>query len=258
MPPATDSGTALKNLQGYQASIQTPQQVADSANKALGVDSAQANVQGLRGAIQRTTGLLNQVAPSVYGRTGNSLVTSAQATRQIGNESAPIAANLQSQSQDYGNAEQDYQTLLSKSQAQAAGTLQGQQGQLSFLQQIYQNLAQQEQAQKDEAFRQATLAENKRQADLSASTARANAVSAASPSFGGGLASLLGGSGASAKSTPQTQLMADIQRLITPDYATRFNDGYTERQIERLKQAYPEIAGDVSKSVYDYRKQYER
>ncbi len=179
MPPATDSTTALKNLQGYQASLQTPQQATEAANKALGVDAAGQNVQGLRGAIQRTTGLLQQVAPSIYGRTGNSLVTNAQATRQIGNESAPIQQNLATEGQNLTNAAQDYQDLTSKAQAQAAGTLQGQQGQLGYLQQIYQNLSGQEQNAKDEAYRQATLAEQRRQADLQAATSRANAASGA-------------------------------------------------------------------------------
>lgn len=179
MPPTTDSASALKNLQSYQASLQTPQQVADAANKALGVDAAGANVQGLRGAIQRTTGLLQQVAPSVYGRTGGSLVTQAQATRQIGNESAPIQQNLQNEGQNLSTASEDYRDLLGKAQAQASNELQGQQGQLGFLQQIYQNLYGQEQGAKDEAFRQAQLAEQKRQADLSAATSRANAASGA-------------------------------------------------------------------------------
>lgn len=191
MPPATDSGTALKNLQSYQASLQTPDQAAEQANQQLGVNSAQEQVKGLRGAIARTTGLLQEVAPSVYGRTRNSLVTNAQATRQIGNEQAPIAQQLETQNRDYGTASEDYKDLLSRAQAKAAGTLQGQQGQMSYLQQIYQNLQAQEQAQRDEEFRKAQLAEQKRQADLSAATSRANAnasavrATGASPTLGG-------------------------------------------------------------------------
>jgi len=42
------------------------------------------------------------------GRTGSSLVTNAQATRQIGNEQAPIAENLNEQGQNYNIANEDY------------------------------------------------------------------------------------------------------------------------------------------------------
>lgn len=190
MPPATDSGTALKNLQSYQASMQTPEQAADTANKALGVDAAQQQVSGLRGAIAKTTGLLNQVAPSVYGRTRNSLVTNAQATRQIGNEQAPISQELNQQQQDYSGVSQDYQNLLTQANQRATNQLDAQKGQLSYLQQIYQNLQAQEQAQRDEAFRQAQLAEQKRQANLSASSKAAGSAGA-SPTFGS--ASVSGG-----------------------------------------------------------------
>lgn len=166
--------------------MQTPDQIAESANKALGVDTAQQQVSGLRGAIARTSGLLQQVAPSVYGRTQNSLVTNAQATKQIGNEQAPIATQLDKENQDYSGASQDYQTLLNQANQRASNALQGQNTQLSYLQQLYQNMQAQEQAQRDEAFRQAQLAEQRRQADLQASTARATAAkvaSTASPSF---------------------------------------------------------------------------
>lgn len=183
MPPATDSATALKNLQGYQSSMQTPDQAATAANQSLGVDAAQQQVSGLRGAIAKTTGLLQQVAPSVYGRTQNSLVTNAQATKQIANEQAPINTELNQQQQDYSGASQDYQTLLNEANQRATNTIQGQQGQMSYLQQIYGDLQAKEQGQRDEAFRQAQLAEQTRQANLSASTARANAASA-SPTFG--------------------------------------------------------------------------
>lgn len=250
------SAEALSNLESYQKTMQTPEQAAQAANRALGVDSAQQNVQGLRGAIQRTSGLLQQVAPSVYGRTGQSLVTSAQASKQIGNEQAPIQQNLQNLGTQYSGASEDYRDLLSKAQSQASNTLQGQQGQMSFLQQIYQNLAQQEEAQRQEAARQAALAEQKRQFDL---TPRGGSSGGGGLNLGG-LAGLMGGgSPAASRSTgPSDQLMSDIQRLIPRDYATRFNPGYTERQIERLQQAYPELKGQVSKLVYDYRKQYER
>lgn len=191
-----DSASALNNLQNYQKSILSADQASNQANEQLGVSGAQQQVQGLRGAIARTSGLLQQVAPSVYGRTQGSLVTNAQAGRQIQNEQAPIAQQLETQNRDYGSASEDYKDLLGRAQAKASGTLQEQQGQISYLQQIYQNIAAKEQADRDEAYRQSSLAEQRRQADLQASTARATARNAAggsaSPSFSTGSS---GGSG---------------------------------------------------------------
>lgn len=180
-----DSGTALANLQSYQKSMMTPDAAAEQANQQLGVGGAQQQVQGLRGAIARTSGLLQQVAPSVYGRTQGSLVTNAQAGRQIQNEQAPIATQLDTENRNYGNASEDYKDLLNRAQTKAAGTLQGQQGQLSYLQQLYHDITAKEQTDRDEAYRQSQLAEQRRQADLSAATTRATSggSSGASPSF---------------------------------------------------------------------------
>lgn len=186
MPPATTSGQAQQNLQGYANSMLSPQQAMDKANSQYGVSAAQQQVQGLRGAIQSTTNLLNNVAPSVMGRTANSLVTSAQANRQISNEQAPISAQLNQENQQYQGANQDYQSSLAQAQNAANATLTGQQNKLSYLQNIYNDLytkeqnAAQLQAQRDAMAQQAAAA-------------RA-ASAAASPSFGN-LAAALGGQG---------------------------------------------------------------
>src|SRR5258708_9369943 len=113
MPPAaTTSGQALQGMQNFAGSMLTPQAAADQANKQYGVDAAQGQVQGLRGAIQNTTDLLNKVAPSVMGRVGNSLVTDAQANRQITNEQAPLNTQLNTETTDYSNANTDYHAAV--------------------------------------------------------------------------------------------------------------------------------------------------
>lgn len=184
MPPnptaPTTSADALTNLNSFNASAKTPDQILTEQNQAAGVDAAQQTLTGLRGAISNTTNLLRQVAPSIMGRTANSLVTSAQATRQIGNEQAPIQQNLQDEGTQYGNATQDYQTATDKAKTATDLLYQGQQDKMSYLQNLYSTLYGNEQD-------AAKMAEAKREFDT---TTAANAKAAGSGSFNlGGLGS---------------------------------------------------------------------
>lgn len=142
------------------------------------------------------------------GRTGNSLVTSAQANKQISNEQAPVTQQLSTQNTSLGNALQDYSSAEQQAEAQANLALQGQGQQESYLQNVYNALYSREQD-------AAKLAEQQREADLSASTARATAASAASPSFG------FGDSGSGGSSTPQTDpVKQQAQNAISSLFST--------------------------------------
>lgn len=182
------SAEALQNLQNYQASMKNPTALIGDANAALGVGAAQQQVQGLRGAITNTTHLLDQVAPGVMGRTQNSLVTSAQANRQIQNEQAPISSTLSKQNTDYANANADYSDLEKQAEARANAELQAQQQQVSYLQSLYGNIYQQEKDAADRAAQDRAFAESQRQfnAQMAASAAARAGSAGASPSFGGG------------------------------------------------------------------------
>lgn len=144
MPPAATSSQALGNIQSFQGSMQSGQDIYKANEQSLGIPQAQQQVSGLRQAITNTTNLLNQVAPSVYGRTQNSLVTSAQAGRQIANEQAPISQELGKESTDLTNADTNYKDLLG--QATTLSDLQdkSQQEKLSGLGAIYDRLYAQE------------------------------------------------------------------------------------------------------------------
>lgn len=179
----TNSADALSQLQQFQSSAKNPQDILAAQQQQLGVNAAQQNVSGLQGAIANTTKVLNNVAPSVMGRTGNSLVTSAQANNQIVNQQAPVSQQLNTQNTALGQAEQTYGTEESQAENAANLAYQGQQGQESYLQNIYNALYQKEQDAAAAAYQQQQLAEQKREADLSASSA---ANSLASPSFGFG------------------------------------------------------------------------
>lgn len=172
-----NSASALGQLQDLQSKAQNPNDILTNQRQQLGVNAAQDTVTGLRGAINNTTQLLKQVAPSVMGRTANSLVTNAQATKQISNEQAPINQNLSDQTAKYGQESQDLATLQQRAQEAASGIYAGQQDKLSYAQNLYNTLyqkerdaqaAQQAEADRQEQIRQynASLQENARQANM--------------------------------------------------------------------------------------------
>lgn len=181
MPPlATTSNQALQQLQDAQGQQKSADQVYNDANQAMGVNQAADTVTGLRGAIARTTSLLNQVAPSVYGRTSNSLVTNAQATRQIANEQEPLQKDLTNLGTQYNDANADYSRRADQANTRAAATLNQQQSRLGFLQQLFEQLSGRE---KDAA----ALAEQQRQFNLTphGSSGGGSASPSFSPSMGG-------------------------------------------------------------------------
>jgi hypothetical protein len=167
MSPST-SAEALNKLQIAEGAAKNPTDYLTSANKSMGVDTAQNTVTGLQGAISNTTRLLSQVAPSVMGRTANSLVTSAQANKQISNEQAPLSATLNTQGTEYNQANTNLSQLRTAAQNAATGEYTGQQNKLSYLQNLYNTMYKQEQ---DAATAAETLRkeeEAKRQFDIQA------------------------------------------------------------------------------------------
>lgn len=174
-----DSNAALATLQQQQQQAQDPNAILNAQRQQLGVQGAQDTVTGLRGAINNTTKLLQQVAPSVMGRTGSSLVTNAQATKQISNEQAPISQNLSDQSTQYNQADEDLNKLQDEATTQANGIYQGQEDKLSYAQNLYNTLYQKEKDAQD-------AAESKREfdADLAQKTA---ASASLNPVLGGGV-----------------------------------------------------------------------
>lgn len=178
-----NSAAALAQLQQTQAAAQNPNDILSGQRQQLGVQGAQDTVTGLRGAIDNTTKLLKQVAPSVMGRTANSLVTNAQASRQIQNEQAPISQTLTDQGTQYNEAGQDLSKLQDQASQAANGIYQGQQDKLSYAQNLYNTLFQKEQAaqkaQQDEADRQ----ESTRQFNESLAQQKAASSASAGSSF---------------------------------------------------------------------------
>ncbi len=136
----TSSQEALAQLQAQQGQSQNPNQILQYQQQQLGVPAAQETLTGLRGAINNTTKLLKQVAPSVMGRAANSLVTQAQATRQIQNERAPLTETLGEQGGQYNEANLNLNELSKRAGESASGIYTGQQDKLSYLQNLYNTL----------------------------------------------------------------------------------------------------------------------
>lgn len=209
-----NSQKALANLKATQKTSQNPAALLATQEQQLGVQGARDTVKGLRGAIDSSTKLLKQVAPSVMGRTGGSLVTAAQAARQIQNEQAPISENLSYQTNDYGRATEDLSGLEGRALQASNLAYQGQQDKLSYLQNLYNTMYGREQDAKDRAFAKKQFKESRRQFNKSLQEQRR--ARAASSGGGGGsggidlgsaLGSLFSGGGDSKgkKANPKVQ-----------------------------------------------------
>lgn len=233
----TTSADALAQLEQNQASAQDPNAILTAQKQSLGVDQAQATATGLQGAIASTNKLLAQVAPSVMGRTQGSLVTSAQANKQISNEQAPITTDLTNESNQYNNAETNANKLESEAEQNANGIYQGQQDKQSYLQNVYNNLYKQEQDASAKQASDAAAAEAQREFNVSAS----QKTSTAAPS--------------------KTDVMSSLNTDIAQNVANYKNEPafWTEKTlIPQLVAAYPELTpAQITQQVYALRKQYE-
>lgn len=189
-PAPTTSAQALSEAQQFQQGLQSPQQYLDAANNQYGTNAAQQQVSGLRSAINNTTTLLNNVAPGVMGRTGQSLETSAQANREIQNEQAPISTQLDKENSDYNTANSNYSDLEQKAESLANSNETGDQNKLGYLMNIYSALYGQEQSAAQAATQEKQFEEGlteDRETKLASSGGESSGI-------GGALSSLFGGS----------------------------------------------------------------
>lgn len=218
---ANNSQEALSELQSFQSQSQNPNDILSAQRQQLGVNAAQDTVKGLRGAINNTTKLLQQVAPSVMGRTASSLVTNAQAAKQIQNEQAPISQNLSDQTRDYTQASQDLNELQQEAAQAASGIYQGQQDKQSYLQNLYNTFFSREQAAAEAARQEAARQEQIRQFNEQLALSKANAARAAAASAGASPTFNTGGSG-----TPsiQDQAYKSVQNFLRQGRAAAESD----------------------------------
>ncbi len=88
------SADIANQIVAYDKNKVTSEGALNDALKEYGIPEIRQNVAGLRTTVANTTAALNNVDPSVTGRTQGSLVTEAQRQRQVVNERAPIAGQL--------------------------------------------------------------------------------------------------------------------------------------------------------------------
>lgn len=89
-----DSATLAKQIASYDAAPVTSTSALNEALGQFGVPEIRKTVSGLRSTVANTSAALENVDPSVTGRTQGSLVTEAQRQKQVANERAPIAGQL--------------------------------------------------------------------------------------------------------------------------------------------------------------------
>lgn len=227
-----DSQTALTQYQQAANSAQNPQQLLQGAQQQYGVGAAQQTVQGLRGAIQNTSNLLQQVAPSVMGRTQNSLVTNAQSNRIIQNEQAPISQQLSKQGQDYQYANSDLSNAENQANEAANLAYKGQQDKLSYLQNLYNTVYS-----KEQNDRAAQAAEAQRQEQIRQFNAQM-----ASRSSGGG------GSGGGGRAPSQASILSNAAGQIESGLrSVKGGDGYVSPQdYAQAYKDWTQAGGDIS------------
>lgn len=257
-------------LAQFQAQAKNPNDFYNQAANSLGVNEIQGQANTARNAVNQTNQLLANLPGAVQGQVNGTLTNESQHQRLLAQQQQPLTQNYQQQSSNYSDLANQYSQLQNQANQQANMGFQGQQSQYQNLQGLYGNASQQasgylsayqqqqaQQQQQAEADRQYQL----QQQQLAAQKDAAARAAAPQPNpFASVLQALnkpQGQIGTAASTSPQQSLMADIQRIITPDYASRFLPGYTERQIQRLQQTYQDIdPNQVASAVYGYRKQF--
>lgn len=113
------SADLASQLATYDSKPVTSTDALNSALTQYGVPEIRNTVSGLRTTVANTTNALNNVDPSVTGRTQGSLVTEAQREKQVANESAPIAGQLKDQTSSLNQNQQDLTDALGQANTQA-------------------------------------------------------------------------------------------------------------------------------------------
>jgi len=165
-----DSGTLARQLADYDANRKNSVDVLNSAMAQYGVPEIRSRVAGLRTTLTNTENALNNVDPSVTGRTQGSLVTEAQRQKQVANERAPIAQQYGQQQSALSNESADLTDSLNAAKTLADSQINDYNAGRSALQNQLQFAYQREQdsERNDQARRELALKEAAQTAALSA------------------------------------------------------------------------------------------
>lgn len=169
MPPS--SSAALQSLSTFNTGRKSAQDINTESQAQYGIPESSARLSTLRGLVGNLQSSVNAVDPSVTGRTAGSFVTEGQRQALVNKERTPILGQLGEENTALGNEQQNFNTSSGLASQLASSVLsQDQTKYQSLLDQYNASVASEQAAEQKRQF-EATLAEQKRQADQSARAA---------------------------------------------------------------------------------------
>lgn len=255
---ATDSATALSELQKFSQGRKTSSDYYKSAQEEMGVGEAKSRQTELRDLVRSTEQQLKGVGESVAGRTRGNLVTEAQRSRLQALEERPISESLSSRQAEYSDVGQEYRDLLSQASSQAGMMYQSDADKLAALESEYSKLREKEQAdlaaeqwrknfEESRAQAAAQLAESQRQFNENIAQTKADTAAKLAQ-----IASLY---------TPSTTITATtnederLNALIAE--ANKITNAKSKQEVEAAKKALPKyqtgnFLSDYGSSITQY------
>lgn len=181
MSAATDAAqTSLNNFQQLGSG-----DAMNTANQQYDVGGSQTRLSALKGIVGNLQSSVDAVDPSVTGRTSGTFTTEGQRSALVAKETAPIATNLSKQQGALTSEQGDLTNKQQLASSMATALLSDNKQQYQRLLDQYNSSAAQDAQAEQKREYEATLAENKRQADLTNSQEQAKIaaarVSASSP-----------------------------------------------------------------------------
>lgn len=140
-----NSQQALKQLQTLRKSKPSAKGLLSDAEQRLGVGQVRNNVQNYRGTVANTERLLDQVDPSVTGRTAGTFTTEAQRSALVRKERQPIGEELVTQRQSLSDESANLSELAQRAFQEAQLGQAEYEDRYSSLQGIYDTLYKREQ-----------------------------------------------------------------------------------------------------------------
>lgn len=235
VPSAADAYTALAGYKAPDAGS-----VLTQAQGEAGLPAALTRVSDLQGNVSNLQSSLNAVDPSVTGRTSGTFTTEGQRQALVTKEQAPIQTNLTSANSDLGTAVNNENTANSNANAYATAIMgQNQQSYQELLDQY--NAAQAyETQQQTEADKAASLAEQAREANLSAAAASSSSGTSAGTSSGSGVPATSAPASSSVNSVQQSAYnnLGNILKGIGIDITKGTPGQLTQSQVNALRSDY--------------------
>lgn len=247
-----DTATIANQIAEYDKNRKSSNDVLNEAMSKYGIPEIRSRVAGLRTTLSNTESALNNVDPSVTGRTQGSLVTEAQRQRQVANERAPIAEQYGQQSRALGVESANQSDALSAAKLLAENQINDYNMGRSALQSRYDiaNTQESERRRREEADRAFAFQQDQ---------ARRAATQVAGYSLGGGVAQKTPAASAPPTNALQQDAYNDVRTRTTSqndaqlrsDYAATaksagFGNARDKTKLEFYAALRPDLFGAVS------------